>query len=163
MHLDGNKIDRSELYCDTYESPLGLIYPVFKGDDLVAIEFESPHLRVSPLPESFIHELDDYFAGRTQDFRQRVQLMSGTEFERSVWLGLLDIPYGETRSYKWMAQKVGTPKGSRAVGQALSKNPVPIVLPCHRIIEAGGKLGGYTPGAEIKRRLLQMEFYNREA
>lgn len=90
-----------------------------------------------------------------------LSFLIGTEFERQVWLALSEIPYGETRTYKWMAQRVGCPKGSRAVGQALKKNPIPIVLPCHRVIESDGKIGGFALGEDIKRRLLQMEFYHQ--
>src|SRR4030043_1701346 len=87
--------------------------------------------------------------------------MEGTEFERKVWLTLKEIPYGETRTYKWLAEKIGKPSAYRAVGKALSRNPLPIVLPCHRIIESDGTIGGYSSGIDIKRRLLEIEYYNK--
>ena len=86
--------------------------------------------------------------------------MEGTDFEKKVWLALKEIPYGEARTYKWLSEKIGSPKASRAVGQALGRNPISIVLPCHRIIESDGSIGGYSSGVDIKRRLLEMEYYN---
>ena len=153
-------MDASKLHYDTYRGPVGIIYLVMMGTELVGLSFERPRLRIGPAPDKLRGELDAYFQGGLREFRQNVSFLGGTEFERSVWLALRDIPYGETRTYKWMAERVGRPRGSRAVGQALKKNPVPILLPCHRVIESDGKLGGYSPGEDIKRRLLQMEFYH---
>ena len=153
-------MDVSKLHYDTYRGPVGLIYLVMMGTELVELSFERPHMKADPAPASLRAELDAYFQGGLKEFEQNISFLSGTEFERSVWLALRDIPFGQTRSYKWMAERVGRPKGSRAVGQALKKNPIPIILPCHRVIESDGKLGGYSPGEDIKRRLLQMEFYH---
>lgn len=153
-------MDLTRLYYDTYNGPLGRIYLVMMDSLLVGLCFERPHMRAARAPEELVHELDAYFDGTLREFSQKVSLINGTEFEKQVWLALRRIPYGETRTYKWMAEAVGCPKGSRAVGQALKKNPIPIVLPCHRIIESDGNLGGYSSGEDIKRRLLQMEFYH---
>lgn len=153
-------MDSSRLYFDTYKSPLGQIHLVMMDLELVGLCFNRPHMRGARVPERLVQELDAYFDGTLKEFSQSVSLLSGTEFEKQVWLALREIPYGEVRTYKWMAEKVGCPKGSRAVGQALKKNPIPIVLPCHRVIESDGKLGGYSFGEDIKRRLLQMEFYH---
>ena len=87
--------------------------------------------------------------------------MEGTEFERKVWETLKEIPYGETRTYKWLAEKIGKPHAFRAVGNALGKNPIPIIFPCHRVIETDGSLGGYSGGTDIKRRLLEIEYYTK--
>lgn len=145
---------------EAFKSPLGTIYITFTGRGLSGISFKKPpSARFGKVPGAFKRELGDYFAGRLRDFTQEVVFGSGTEFERSVWLALRDIPYGETRPYKWVAGRVGLPKGSRAVGQALSKNPVPIVLPCHRVVESDGAIGGYSSGVGIKRRLLELEYY----
>jgi len=100
-----------------------------------------------------------YFSGSVSKFSQKIKFLTGTEFERKIWSVLNEIPFGETRSYKWVAEKAGSASAVRAVGQALSKNPVPIVLPCHRVIESDGSIGGYSSGTDIKRRLLDMEYY----
>ena len=153
-------MDRAKLYFDTFESPLGPLYIVMMESELVGLTFERPHLRAAGAPENLRRELSGYFGGNLREFSQNVSFTGGTEFERQVWLALPEIPYGETRTYKWMAERVGCPRGSRAVGQALRKNPIPIVLPCHRVIESDGKLGGYALGEDIKRRLLHMEYYH---
>ena len=166
MIFDSGHISTKEhthLFYEPYKSPLGLLYPVFLDSLLVAVAFNKPHLKIQAIPSGFKDELDAYFEGELKEFTQEVKLITGTPFEHKVWLNLRQIPYGETRSYKWMAEQVGSPRGNRAVGQALSKNPVPIVLPCHRVIESTGKLGGYSGGDELKRRLLAMEFYNSES
>lgn len=154
------KSDRTVLFCEAFKSPLGGLYLIFGGSSLAGIFFENPHIRAGKAPKSFKKELAEYFGGRLRDFSQEIAFAQGTEFERAVWLALKKIPYGQTRSYKWLAEQVGKPSASRAVGQALAKNPIPIVLPCHRIIEADGRIGGYTPGIDIKRRLLALEYYH---
>lgn len=80
-----------------------------------------------------------------------------TEFERKVYLAVSSIPYGEIRTYKWVAERIGHPKAVRAVGQALKKNPLPFFVPCHRVVKSNGGLGGYKYGASWKKKLLQME------
>ena len=153
-------MDASKLYSDKVDSPLGAIYLVMMDSELVELSFDRPHARVAVAPECLKQEIARYFDGSLKEFTQNISLLSGTEFERKVWLALRQIPYGETRTYKWMAQQVGSPKSSRAVGQALKKNPIPILLPCHRVIESDGKLGGFALGENIKRRLLQLEHYH---
>jgi methylated-DNA-[protein]-cysteine S-methyltransferase len=106
-----------------------------------------------------IKELGEYFENGKDNFTQKISITKGTEFEKKVWLTLQEIPFGETRTYKWLAEKVGKPNAFRAVGQALGKNPLPIILPCHRIIESDGSIGGYSGGTDIKRRLLDKEYY----
>lgn len=86
--------------------------------------------------------------------------LRGTEFQRKVWNELLNIPYGETRTYKEMAKEVGSPRGFRAVGGALNKNPIPIIVPCHRVIGSNGELTGFAGGVRLKRRLLELEASN---
>ncbi len=83
--------------------------------------------------------------------------MAGTPFERRCWDALLSIPYGETRTYGEIARGLGNPEGARAVGSANHKNPIPIIIPCHRVVNTGGGLGGYGGGLELKRRLLALE------
>jgi len=101
-------------------------------------------------------QLAEYFAGRRTRFDFPLDLR-GTPFQRAVWDCLLGIPFGETRTYGWVAQAVGRPRAARAVGQAVGRNPVAIVVPCHRIVASGGRLGGYTGGLHIKRYLLRLE------
>ena len=150
-----------ESYYDTFESPIGTLYLIFTGKFLGEIDFKKPVdvARKGCVSHSIQKELREYFALGKDVFTQKIDLSTGTAFEREVWLALKEVPFGETRTYKWLADKVGKPKASRAVGRALGKNPLPIVLPCHRIIESDGSLGGYSGGVDIKRRLLEKEYY----
>lgn len=101
-------------------------------------------------------ELDEYFAGTRREFDLPVSL-HGTAFQLRVWAALQQIPYGETRSYAQVAAMAGNPKACRAVGMANHRNPVSILVPCHRVIHADGGLGGYGGGLEIKKLLLELE------
>ena len=101
-------------------------------------------------------ELRGYFGGQLREFKVKLDLR-GTEFQKSVWHQLSKIPYGETRSYGELARMVGRPRAQRAVGAANGMNPVPIVIPCHRVIEASGRIGGYSAGLDNKRFLLAFE------
>jgi methylated-DNA-[protein]-cysteine S-methyltransferase len=154
----------SSLIYDTYESPIGEMYLIFMGRYLTGVTFSRPGqipFRKGSATVAFKKELEAYFRGELARFRQKVRFLDGTEFERSVWRVLDSIPYGETRSYKWVAEQIGKPGAVRAVGRALSKNPVPVVVPCHRVIEADGSIGGYSSGVGIKRRLLDLEYYSK--
>jgi len=108
-----------------------------------------------PLADA-VAQLGEYFAGRRRRFELPLEL-SGTEFQRQVWGSLADIPYGSTISYAELAAMVGRPTAFRAVGQANGANPLPIVLPCHRVVASGGRIGGYGGGLDMKRRLLALE------
>lgn len=110
----------------------------------------------TPLEQQVARELTEYLEGRRSQFTV-VGSPEGTPFERRCWDALQQIPYGETRTYGDIARAVGNPKGSRAVGSANHKNPIPIIIPCHRVVAAGGGLGGYGGGLELKRRLLALE------
>ena len=114
--------------------------------------------RVDTLPalDQAERELSAYFAGELREFKTPLDLR-GTGFQRSVWHALLDIPFGGTESYADVARRVKRPKAQRAVGLANGANPVPIIVPCHRVIAADGSLGGYGGGSETKRRLLAFE------
>lgn len=101
-------------------------------------------------------QLDEYFKGKRKAFDLPV-FTKGTIFQESVWKALRTIPYGETRSYKDIAVQIGKAKACRAVGMANNKNPVPIIVPCHRVIGTGGRLVGYGGGLDIKMRLLNIE------
>ncbi|MEP7020272.1 MAG: methylated-DNA--[protein]-cysteine S-methyltransferase [Pseudonocardiales bacterium] len=101
-------------------------------------------------------QLDEYFAGRRRDFDLPLHMI-GTAFQQRVWTALLDIPYGETTSYGKTAAAIGAPTASRAVGLANGQNPIPIIVPCHRVVGANGSLTGYGGGLEAKRWLLALE------
>jgi len=113
----------------------------------------------SELSELAAKELSEYFAGERRSFDVPLDLQ-GTEFQRKVWQALSEIPYGETRSYREIAEGVGNPKACRAVGGANNKNPAVIIIPCHRVIGADGAMVGYGGGIEMKRLLLELERKN---
>ncbi len=98
-----------------------------------------------------------YFGGEPVDFADKLDLSGTTRFQQNVWLTVRNIPRGETRSYGWVAMQLGLPRAARAVGRALGSNPVPIVIPCHRVVGSDGKLGGFGGGVKIKKFLLQLE------
>jgi len=104
----------------------------------------------------YVRELEQYFAGQRREFSFPLDLR-GTNFQLACWNALLDIPYGETRSYAAIARAVGNPQGFRAVGMANHRNPLAIVVPCHRVIASDGTLCGYGGGLELKRKLLELE------
>ena len=104
-----------------------------------------------------VKRVQDYFMGRRFKFRDKLDLCEGTAFQRDVWKAARRIPYGETRSYAWLAQQIGKPSAARAVGQALGKNPLPIIIPCHRVLTSDGKLGGFSGGLKMKKYLLALE------
>ncbi len=109
-----------------------------------------PHL------DKLSQELAEYFAGKRMEFDLPLDLR-GTPFQLRVWNALLGIPYAETRSYLEVARELRAPRAVRAVGSANGSNPIPILVPCHRVIQTGGGLGGYGGGLELKRRLLALE------
>jgi len=98
-----------------------------------------------------------YLEGEPVDFPDKLDLVEATRFQQNVWQIVRTIPYGETRSYGWVANKLDSPKAARGVGQALTRNPLPIVIPCHRVISSNGSLGGFSGGVEIKEFLLHLE------
>ena len=112
----------------------------------------SPHLF-----DDLMERLKVYFSGHRTTFPDKLDLSRATNFQREVWEITRLIPYGETRSYAWVAKQIKRPKAIRAVGQALSKNPLPIIVPCHRVVTSDGKLGGFSGGVKMKRQLLWLE------
>jgi len=114
---------------------------------------DNKYPELSGLAEDIKH----YLEGEEVVFHYRLDLMAATEFQKRVWCVVRKIPYSQTRSYLWVAKVLGLPGGAKAVGQALAKNPLPIVVPCHRVINSDGSLGGFSGGIELKRRLLQIE------
>lgn len=102
-------------------------------------------------------ELDAYFAGRLKKFAAPCDLDGLTPFTRAVLKITARIPYGEVRSYRWIARKLGKPDASRAVGNALARNPIPVIIPCHRVVRSDGAIGGFALGPGWKKRLLALE------
>ncbi len=107
--------------------------------------------------DDLIGRLKSYFSDGSVDFPDSIDLSGCTPFQRRVWRAVRQIPYGETRSYGWVARKTGKARAARAVGQALSANLLPIIVPCHRVIAGDGGLGGFSDGLGLKRRLLRLE------
>jgi O-6-methylguanine DNA methyltransferase len=147
-------------------SPVGPLFLAASTKGLVRLEFEARMLKLNPnttqLHESqqaiapYLHELNEYFSGQRREFSLPLDLR-GTEFQLACWRVLLEIPYGETRSYRDIAQAIGHPHAYRAVGMSNNRNPVAIVIPCHRVIASSGSLCGYGGGLDIKRKLLDLE------
>lgn len=158
-----------------HPSPIGELYLAATAKGLCALSFDRaesldafladceqkygvlPVQKETPLLAKTKKELNDYFAGRLRTFTTSIDLCEGSDFDRTVWKALLTIPYGETRSYKWLAGAVGKPRAARAVGSANGRNPIAIIIPCHRVIASDGGLGGYSGGLDIKRLLLGVE------
>ena len=155
---------RNMVYSITFETPLGLLHVIECEDAIVQIHFVQENTK--PFADAFHREtallleakrqLTEYFAGARKIFSLPLHA-SGTAFQKQVWKQLEQIPYGETRSYGEIAKAIGNPKAARAVGSANHCNPIAIVVPCHRVIGATGKLVGYAGGLEIKRSLLELE------
>ncbi|WP_313180132.1 methylated-DNA--[protein]-cysteine S-methyltransferase [Lacrimispora sp.] len=117
---------------------------------------EIPEEQKTPLLEKAEKQIKEYLDGTSKGFDLPIAA-KGTEFQRTVWEVLHKIPYGETRSYKQVAEMIGRPEASRAVGMANGKNPILILTPCHRVVGSDGKLTGYAAGLEIKEQLLELE------
>jgi len=107
--------------------------------------------------EGLTERLRAYFSGCEVTFPDMLDLSRATPFQQEVWQMTRLIPYGETRSYTWVAEQTGRPRAVRAVGQALARNPLPVIIPCHRVLSIDGKLGGYSGGTVVKRQLLSLE------
>jgi len=142
------------------DTPIGRLILEADGDVLIGLRLPnapSHGLRhdETPILKEAAMQLQEYFAGERTDFDLRMEL-DGTPFQREVWAELSRIPYGETISYGELARRVGRPKGPRAVGQANGRNPIAIIVPCHRVL-AGNGVGGYGGGLAVKRALLALE------
>ncbi len=129
------------------------------GPAVSGISFEGPgkdHPAISPLMASTLEHLREYLAGTRKECTLPVEIR-GTEFQRAVWDALRQIPRGETRSYGEIARQINRPLAARAVGQAAHRNPLPVIIPCHRLVGAKGQLTGFAGGLGIKRLLLELE------
>ena len=152
-----------------YASPIGGIGIVAADQDHIShlfftdnFPFDEPsNLRAQyPVLTRMEAMLDQYFAGKPFDIATLpVRVEGGTRFQNEVWAAIRQIPHGEVRSYRWIAERIGNPKAVRAVGSAVGANAVSIFIPCHRVIRSDGTLGGYGGGIERKRRLLALEGY----
>ncbi len=150
---------------DTFESPIGELLLVGNERALQGLYMDAVHRpadiceRLKRSPESFAlarEQLAEYFTGERTEFDLAIELQ-GTPFQLEVWDALMKIPYGETTNYGELARRIGTPAGARAVGLANGRNPISVIVPCHRVIGAAGALTGYGGGIERKRMLLELE------
>lgn len=142
-----------------YDSPLGPITLTFDGTVLTGLHIGT-HVddRISP-PPTVLRWLDRYFSGQNPDFVPPIRLV-GTDFQRRVWQELLTIPYGHTTTYGELARRLGC-RSAQAVGQAVGRNPIAIIVPCHRVVGSDGSLTGYAYGLERKEYLLNLESKGR--
>jgi O-6-methylguanine DNA methyltransferase len=166
------------LHCTNVDSAVGPLFMAASDRGLVALEFDArlPGQRsIRPNPRhlrnennslvfedsprrmtAYIDELEEYFAGKRREFTFPLDL-HGTDFQLACWRALLAIPYGETRTYADIARVIGKANAFRAVGMANNRNPIAIVVPCHRVIASNGTLCGYGGGLDVKRKLLELE------
>jgi O-6-methylguanine DNA methyltransferase len=178
-------ISMETIHSTVFKSPIGPLFLAASDHGLVALEFDSRlpgQQTIRPNPRNlrsenkrfktetkgvrfeessttmlpYVRELEEYFSRQRREFSFALDLR-GTEFQKACWRALLAIPYGETRSYADIARAVGRPQGFRAVGMANNRNPLAIVVPCHRVIASDGTLCGYGGGLDVKRKLLELE------
>ena len=162
---------RTVYYC-ALQTPIGRVLVAATEAGLVRVSFRRTEawfakelrrrlgaevVRSPARTADIVHQLRAYFAGERRTFDVRVDLSRLTPFHQRVLLAAASVPAGQVVSYGEIARRIGQPRGSRAVGQALGRNPIPIVIPCHRVVASGGKLGGYTGGLAIKKKLLRIE------
>lgn len=155
-----------------YDSPIGRFWFAFNRKGVFASSLRNKDeflswltskgisediIRISELPSQLKAELDAYFSGQPISFKVPIWFAWGTEFQREVWEAVRQIPYGQTRSYAWVAREVGRPRAFRAVGNAIRANPILLLVPCHRVIRSDGSLGGFSHGLRVKEWLLRHE------
>jgi O-6-methylguanine DNA methyltransferase len=161
-----------DLYYDYFESPMGRLWVAATSKGLCRVNFASseeefltslkedthgePKRGKGPFKDLF-ERLEKYFKGEPTSFSDLPLDLRGTDFQRMVWRAVTEIPYGKTSTYGEVAAKVGHPRAGRAAGSALKMNQLLIVVPCHRVVRSDGRLGGFSGGAEGRRRLLRLE------
>lgn len=155
------------LVCQRYQSPLGTMLLAASDSGLAGVWFIGqrhgpegmpwPEVAQHPVLDAAAVQLGEYFAGTRNQFTLPLDLALGTPFQQSVWQALLAIPPGQTTSYGELGRRVGRPQAARAVGAAVGRNPVSIVVPCHRVLGTAGALTGYAGGLERKTALLRLE------
>ena len=149
-----------------YQTSLGKIFIVEENNKISHVCFNKKNfllpenMRRTPLLDCAFLQIQEYLDGKRKFFNLPLS-PDGTSFQKKVWQTLLLIPYGETTSYKDIAERIGNKKAYRAVGAANNKNPIPIIVPCHRVIGVNGKLVGYAGGLDIKLKLLNLEAQNK--
>lgn len=163
--MTNDKMD--ELAAAHIKTPIGTLQVAASDEGLVAVVFANEIKRRYAQAKGSgaaqkhlaqaIAALEDYFAGKRRDFSDLTLAPSGTEFQKRVWQALSKIPFGQTRSYGEIARIIDNPKGMRAVGLANGKNPIPVIVPCHRVIGANGTLTGFGGGLPTKKWLLEHE------
>ncbi len=169
---------KDEFFYDLFPSPLGPLWLVSNREGLCFIfrkatepgfltEIRS-QAGLIPRKDSTRFDrwrplLTIYFSGQKVLFEEPISWTVGTPFQKRIWKKMLEIPYGEVRSYRWLADQLAMGPAARAVGNACGKNPLPIVVPCHRVVHHDGSLGGYTGGVEIKKKLLAIEGFPVES
>ena len=153
------------MYYQVIESPIGKLLLAGTNEALYEVHFHGGRDSVEPRTEwerndtpfrEVVHQLEAYFAGKLESFDLPLR-PEGTEFQCTVWRALQEIPYGETWSYGQLARHIGKPRATRAVGGANNRNPIPVIIPCHRVIGADGSLIGFGGGLPIKKKLLELE------
>jgi methylated-DNA-[protein]-cysteine S-methyltransferase len=137
------------------DSPIGPLGVSVAGDTVVGVRFGARSGPVGSHPA--IDQLVAYFAGELTEFTVPVEMPGGSGFERAVWAEIAKIPYGEMVTYGSIAIALGDPGAARAVGTACNHNPIPVIVPCHRVVGAGGKMVGFGGGLDRKRQLLELE------
>ena len=172
LYGDAGAAPRRTIYYCPLPTPIGRVFVAASEAGLVRVSFRQSEasfvaelrqrlaadvIRSPARTADIVHQLRAYFAGERRSFDVRLDLRHTTSFQRRVLMAAARVPAGQVVSYGEIARRIGDPRGSRAVGQALRRNPVPIVIPCHRVVAAGGRIGGYTGGLTIKRKLLRLE------
>jgi methylated-DNA-[protein]-cysteine S-methyltransferase len=157
-------VKNTELYYVAMQSPIGKLHLVSDDKSLLSVglggpkpslKFKSGGEACAVLTEA-VTQLEEYFRGERVKFNLPTK-MNGTEFQLKAWRSLANIPYGKTISYREQAEKLGAGKAFRAVGSANGRNPLPIIVPCHRVVASDGTLGGYAGGLKMKAQLLEIE------
>ncbi len=162
-----------KIYYSGFDSPFGLVFVAKTAKGICLVKFSNVserkflsilkkryHKNILRDDKAFADvkkSLSQYFKGHPVDFKFPLDLSAGTKFQKKVWQKVKEIPYGELRSYKWIAKTTGNAQASRAVGNAVGQNPVAPIIPCHRVICSDGSLGGYSSGIALKKRLLKLE------
>ena len=142
-----------------YKSPIGILKIELKNDVILGLKVVESCDNISEATGNFAEvakQLDEYFAGKRTKFELNIS-PKGTEFQKKVWTELLNIPYGKTKFYQEIAEAIGTPNAQRAVGSACNKNPLLLIIPCHRVVSKTSKLTGFACGVDRKEQLLKLE------
>lgn len=147
----------------SYDTPIGTIWILEKDNAITNVSLKRPENfkeEETALTRDAALQLNEYFTGKRKDFELPLNA-SGTDFQKKAWEALTKIPYGETRTYKQQAEMLGNHKACRAVGMGNNRNPIMVIVPCHRVVGTNGSLTGYAGGLDVKRFLLDLEKKNK--